>query len=73
MVDEEELRREREDNIKGVPPKDQTMVAAPKCRGCLDKRLAICICCVNFPICEDTSAKPGCWVSANCHGCVRRL
>ena len=71
-ANEEELRQEREDNVRGLPPKDRTMVRAPVCRGCMEKRLAVCICCLNFPVCEDSSGKPGCWVSEKCAGCAEK-
>lgn len=69
MVDQEELRRERDDNIKGVPKKDKTMVPPEMCPGCRDKQFAICICCVNFPICESKEGKPRCWVGKQCAAC----
>lgn len=72
MVDQEELRRERDENISGVAPKDMTMAAPVACRGCSAKEFAVCLCCINYPICNDDRRKPGCWVSEKCRDCERR-
>lgn len=73
-----DLQRERDENLRGVKPRSQERAYPPrnerggvpnKCRACGDRRLAICTCCINFPICEDKSDKPHCWVGNRCLKC----
>lgn len=69
----EELQRERDANIQGLPKKSKDWVQPvreEKCKGCLDLKFNLCLRCVNFPICDlPKCVKPNCWVGDMCANC----